>query len=89
MPEPDRCELHEAAVVAAPSDAGDLVRLSQSPIGDECQFCPVCRAAREFVERRLAETTGYVPPAGESANESWAKLQTAIRGAKVKIHPGA
>ena len=86
MDESDRCELHEAAVFAGEGEGEDLLRLARSPIGDECQICPVCRAAREYVERRMAEQGGFVPPPGESAEVSWNKLQSAIRGAKTTIH---
>lgn len=86
MVEPDRCELHEAAIFVAEDEAESLVRLARSPIGDECQICPVCRCAREFVQRRLAEQAGYAPPPGESAEASWNKLQAAIRATKSAIH---
>jgi len=87
MVEPDRCELHEVAVFANEGEAGDLLRLAQSPIGDECQICPVCRAAREYVERLVAERSGYAPPVGESADASWQKLRRAIEGARTSIRP--
>jgi len=86
MDDSDRCELHDVAVFANEGDTNDLLRLARSPIGDECQICPVCRAAREFVERRLAENSGVVPPPGESAEASWAKLQGAIAHARTAIH---
>lgn len=86
MDESDRCELHEVAMVAGEDEAEKLLRLARSPIGDECQICEVCRAAREFVQRQLVEKAGFVPPPGESADASWAKLQTAIRSAKATIH---
>ena len=85
MVEADRCELHEVAVFAGEDKTDSLLRLARSPIGDECQICPVCRAAREYVERLVAERTGYVPPPGESADASWQKLQQAIQGAKATI----
>jgi len=85
MPEPDHCELHEAAVLSSESERNELFRLARSPIGDECQICPVCRAAREYVERSLSEKTGRVPPPGESADESWHKLQSAIQGTRSSI----
>jgi len=89
MAEPDGCEFHEVALVADKGEAESLLRLARSPIGDECQICPVCRAAREYVERLVAERSGYVPPPGENANASWQKLQRAIQGAKTSIHhPG-
>jgi len=87
MVEPDRCELHEVAVFANEDEAGDLLRLARSPIGDECQICPVCRAAREYVARLLAERSGQVPPAGEGADASWQQLQRAIQDAKASIRP--
>lgn len=89
MVEPDRCELHEVAVFAEEGEAEDLLRLARSPIGDECQICPVCRAAREYVERLVAERSGQVPPPGESADVSWQKLQRAIQGARTSIHHDA
>jgi len=89
MEDPEKCELHQVAIIATDEEAEDLLRVAHSPIGDECQFCPVCRSAREFVERRLAEGSGHVAPPGESANDSWAKLQTAIEHARSTIHRGA
>jgi len=86
MADSEPCELHEVAMFTGEGGSEDLLRLARSPIGDECQICPVCRAAREFVERRLAEQSGFVPPPGESAEASWAKLQTAVQGAKTTIH---
>jgi len=88
MVEPDHCELHEVAVFANEGEAEDLLRLARSPIGDECQICPVCRAAREYVSRLMSERSGQVPPPGESADASWHELQRAIQGAKTSIrHP--
>ena len=89
MEESDRCELHEVAVFAGEGEGEDLLRISRSPIGDECQICPVCRAAREFVERRLAEQAGFRAPPGESSEESWAKLQSAIQATKATIRKTA
>jgi len=85
MADPEECELHEVALFAGKDEARELIRVAQSPIGDECQFCPVCRSAREFVERRLAEESGFVPPPGESAEVSWKKLQGAIEAARTAI----
>jgi len=85
MVESDRCELHEVAVFASEDEAGELLRLARSPIGDECQICPVCRAAREYVARLLAERSGQVPPTGEGADASWQQLQRAIQDAKASI----
>lgn len=89
MGESDRCELHEVAIFVAEDETEDLLRLARSPIGDECQICPVCRAAREFVERLTVEKAGYVPPPGENAEASWQKLQTAIQNAKATIRKTA
>lgn len=86
MDESDRCELHEVALFAGEDEAQALERLARSPIGDECQICPVCRSAREFVERRRAEQAGFVPPPGESSAVSWNKLQAAVQSAKATIH---
>lgn len=82
----EQCELHDAAVIVGPHESEDLVRLAQSPIGAECQYCPVCRYAREYVERRLAEESGVVPSSGEGANESWRKLQRAVAAVKTTVH---
>jgi len=85
MAEPDHCELHEVAVFANEGGTEDLLRLARSPIGDECQICPVCRAAREYVARLASERSGHVPPPGENADASWQKLQRAISNAKSSI----
>jgi hypothetical protein len=89
MADPDQCELHEVALFVGQDEVEALLRLTRSPIGVECQICAVCRSAREYVERRLAEQAGYVPPAGESADASWKKLQSAIKAAKETIHKPA
>ena len=86
MPDPEPCELHDTALFVGEDEADSLIRLVHSPIGDECQICPVCRSAREYAERRLAEQTGHVPPPGESAEASWKKLQNAVEAAKTTIH---
>ena len=85
MVDPDRCELHEVAIFVGEDEAEALLRLARSPIGDECQVCPVCRSAREYVERRLTEQAGFVPPPGENADAAWHKLQTAIAETKASI----
>jgi len=82
----EQCDLHDAAVGAGAHESDDLVRLAQSPIGDECQYCPVCRYAREYVERRLAEETGVALPANENASDSWRKLQSAVAAVKTTVH---
>lgn len=89
MVDPDRCELHDVALFVEEDEAEALLRLARSPIGDECQVCPVCRSAREYVERRLTEQAGYVPPPGENAEAAWRKLQVAIEEAKASIHKTA
>jgi hypothetical protein len=86
MADPDECELHEVALFVGEDEAQALVQLARSPIGDECQICPICRSAREYVARRIAEQQGHVPPPGESAEASWKKLQTAVQSAKLTIH---
>ncbi|MGA8604098.1 MAG: hypothetical protein WB788_03405 [Thermoplasmata archaeon] len=86
MAESERCELHEVAVFGGRPEAEELVRLARSPIGDECQICSVCRSAREFVERRLAEEAGHVLPPDQNGDAAWRKLQTAIANAKLSVH---
>jgi len=86
MDDSDHCELHEVALFVGNDEAEALDRLAQSPIGDDCQICPVCRSAREFVERRKAEQAGFVPPPGESASVSWNRLQAAIQNVKSSVH---
>jgi len=86
MADPDRCELHEVALFVAQDEARELFRLAQSPIGDECQICPVCKCAREYVERRLAEESGRPTPLGEDSSTSWKQLQTAIQSVRTTVH---
>ena len=88
MTDRDQCELHEAAVFNGPQETDDLLRLARSPIGDECQICSVCRSAREFIERRLAEQAGQVFPPGQNGDAAWKKLQNAIASAKLSVHKG-
>ncbi len=88
MADSDQCELHEVAVFNGPQEADDLLRLARSPIGDECQICSVCRSAREFIERRLAEQAGQVFPPGQNGDAAWKKLQNAIATAKLSVHKG-
>jgi len=89
MADLDQCELHEAAVFPGAEESEVLVRLARSPIGDECQICSVCRSAREYVERRLAEKAGQVFPPDQSAEAAWRKLQAAIESAKASVHKTA
>lgn len=86
MPESDRCELHEVAIFSGERGTEDLLRLARSPIGDECQLCPVCRSAREYVELRLVERSGQEPPPGMSTDAAWKKLQAAVESAKTSMH---
>ena len=88
MADPDRCELHEVAIVHGSEESDDLLRLARSPIGDECQICSVCRTAREYIGRRLAEQAGEVLPSGQNGDAAWNKLQTAIASAKHTVHRG-
>lgn len=85
MGESDRCELHHVAIFGGEGETDDLLRLARSPIGDECQLCPVCRSAREYVEIRLVEQSGQRPPAGMSTDEAWKKLQAAVEVAKASM----
>jgi hypothetical protein len=78
MRDPEPCELHEAAVLVGTHDSEDLLRLARSPIGDECQMCPVCRLAREYIEHRVAERAGLTFPADESGEAILRKLQVAV-----------
>lgn len=81
------CELHEAALFSRPEESEALLRLARSPIGDECQLCPVCRSAREYVGRLLAERTGETLPAGHDSQAAWKELQTSIGKVKSTVHP--
>jgi len=85
MAESGRCELHEVAILSREEEAEALVRLARSPIGDECQICPVCRSAREYVEIRLAEQSGASSSQGLSADAAWKKLQAAVETAKRSV----
>jgi len=86
MPESDRCELHEVAIFDTPEASEALLRLAQSPMGDECQRCAVCRSAREYVEIRLAERSGRATN-GVSGEAAWRKLQAAVASARSSVHP--
>lgn len=86
MRDSDQCELHDAAIFAGPDETEALLRLSRSPIGDECQRCPVCRSAREFIEVRLAELQGRVLPPQQNSETAQKKLQAAIEVAKASVH---
>jgi hypothetical protein len=85
MVEPAGCELHDVALFGGAEESEALLRLARSPIGDECQRCPVCRSAREYVERRLAERAGWVYPPDRSAEAAQRDLQAAIERAKASI----
>lgn len=86
MADNDRCELHEAAIRGEPKSSETFLQLARSPIGDECQICPVCRTARVFVGLRLAEESGYTFPNGEGSDAAWQALQGAIGTVRTKVH---
>jgi len=85
---PDRCDLHDAALQATAGKPEVFLRWASTPIGEECRRCPVCRTARTYIERGLAERAGRVPPAGESADVAWRQLQSAVAEARSAIRPG-
>ncbi len=87
MAEPDGCELHEAAILVGPEDSEELLRLAHSPIGDECRMCSICRLAREYVDRRMAEKGGRVFPPAESGDAVLRMLQSAVDSVKTSVHP--
>lgn len=82
------CTLHEAAIAIGESQPEAFLRWARSPIGDECRRCTVCSRARTYVERRLAERAGRVPPPGESADAAWRELQSAVADARLAIRRG-
>lgn len=83
---PDRCGFHEA-VVGLESDVSEtLLRLTHSPIADECQRCTVCRWARTFIERRLAEQAGRRFPADQNGDAALRQLQAALRELRTAVH---
>lgn len=89
MADPAECELHDVALFTGREESEVLLRLARSPIGDECQRCPVCRSARVYVERRLAERAGLVFPPDQSGEAARRSLQAAIDRAKASIHTSA
>jgi hypothetical protein len=86
MPDPDSCDLHDAAVFGGAEEREVLLRLARSPIADECRSCPVCRLAREYVQRRLDERAGLVFPPDQSGEAAWRRLQAAVDSVKVSVH---
>ncbi len=86
MVDSDRCELHEVTIFIGADESEALQRLARSPIGDECRTCPVCRLAREYVERRLAEQAGRVFPPGQGGEAAWRKLQGAVENTRTSLH---
>jgi hypothetical protein len=86
MVDPDRRELHEVAISMPEDESEALQQLARSPIGDECQTCLVCRSAREYVERRLAEQAGHVFPPDQSGEAAWRKLQAAVENTRSSVH---
>jgi hypothetical protein len=87
MPDTDPCRLHEVAILVGADRSPELLTLGQSPIGDECRSCPVCRSARTYVRRRLDERSGRVLPEGEDGQAAWRELQRAVAAARSAIHP--
>jgi len=82
----DRCELHDAAILVETGESEVLLRLAHSPIGDECHQCGVCRWARTYIERRLAERGGRALPAAENAEAAWHELQGALVEVRSSMH---
>jgi len=82
------CDLHEAATALRPGERDAFLRWARLPIAEECRRCAVCRSARLYIERRLAEGAGKVPPAGESAEGAWQDLQSAVAEARTAIQRG-
>jgi hypothetical protein len=78
--------LHAVAILIGTDESEAFLRLSQSPIGDECQRCHVCRSAREYVQRRLDERSGRVLPPDQNGDVAWRSLRTAVESAKASIH---
>ena len=87
MPPSDECDWHGAAIHAGPEESELLLRLAQSPIGDECQRCAICYYAQEYVERRLAERAGQVFAPDQSADATWRKLRAAVEDVRPRVHP--
>lgn len=85
MSDSDRRELHQVAILIGDNESDAVEQLARSPIGDDCQSCPVCRAAREYVDRRLAELTGRVFPPDQSGEAAWRKLQAAVKKTKSAV----
>jgi hypothetical protein len=78
MDDSDPCDWHEAAIFGGKDGSEALLQLARSPIGDECQRCPVCRSAQEYVERRLAEKAGRVLPPTQNGDAAWKELRAAV-----------
>jgi len=88
MVDPDRCDLHEIAVQIGSDESEAFSSLRHSPLGDDCQHCHVCRAARTYVERRLGELERPGPTAGAAREAAWRELQSAVSAARTAIRPG-
>jgi hypothetical protein len=86
---PERCDLHEAVTTVGTSEPEAFLRWASSPLGDECQRCSVCRWARTFIARRLAERAGRAPAGGDSAEDAWRQLQVALAELRASIHRSA
>jgi hypothetical protein len=86
VPDSEPCDLHDAAIYVGPDEGESLLRLARSPIADECRNCPVCRLAREYVERRLDEQAGLDFPPDQNGEAAWRKLRAAVEGVKTTVH---
>jgi hypothetical protein len=84
----DRCDLHDAAFEVSSGEPETFLQWAHTPIAEECRRCAVCRTARTYIERRLAERAGTVPPTGESAEAAWHELQSAVAEARSAIRRG-
>ena len=80
------CELHDAAIGARAGEADEFLQWAHTPIGDECQRCAVCRWARTYIDRRLAERAGVPPRSEDSSEVAWKHLQAALAEVRSTIH---
>jgi len=87
MAESDRCDLHEVAVRIGSDESEAFTSLRRSPLGDDCQHCHVCRAARTYVERRLGELERPGATTGAAREAAWRELQSAVVAARSAIRP--
>ncbi len=80
------CELHDVGLYLGTTDAGTLLELAHSPIGDECRICPVCRLAREYVQVRLGEMTGRSYPTEADSAALRRQLEHAVDSVRSVHH---